>query len=190
MKRGDIDIDFADRDVILQKLKHHSASIISDKEQKKHNTGVYFQDIPTDPLTGRASLDYKDADDRGYYKVDMLNVSIYKDIKDGKHLNRLMAQEPDWTLLENKEIVDELFHLNGHFDIVSKLKPNSIEQLAAVLAIIRPAKRHLVNSTWQDIEQEVWQKPEDGTYFFKKAHAFGYAHAIFLQMNLLVDLAN
>ena len=58
MKRGDIDIDFADRDVILQKLKHHSASIISDKEQKKHTTGVYFQDIPTDPLAGRASLDY------------------------------------------------------------------------------------------------------------------------------------
>ena len=99
----------------------------------------------------------------------MLNVSIYKDIKDGKHLNRLMAKEPDWTLLENKEIVDELFHLNGHFDIVSKLKPTNVEQLAAVLAIIRPAKRHLVNSTWQDIEQEVWQKPLDNSYFFKKA---------------------
>ena len=50
MKRGDIDIDFADRDIILKKLKHHGASIISDKEHKKHNTGVYFQDIPTDPL--------------------------------------------------------------------------------------------------------------------------------------------
>ena len=190
MKRGDIDIDFADRDIILKKLKHHGASIISDKEQKKHNTGVYFQDIPTDPLTGRSSIDYKDADDRGYYKVDMLNVSIYKDIKDGKHLNRLMAQEPDWSLLESEDIVNELFHLNGHYSIVSKLKPKNIEQLAAVLAIIRPAKRHLVDSDWSEIEQDVWQKPTDNSYFFKKAHAFGYAHAIVLQMNLLVDLTN
>mgnify|MGYP007000264367 CR=1 len=33
-----------------------------------------------------------------------------------------------------------------------------------------------------------WQKPLDNSYFFKKAHAFGYAHAIVLQMNLLVTL--
>ena len=71
-----------------------------------------------------------------------------------------------------------------------KLKPKNIEQLAAVLAIIRPAKRHLVDSDWAKIEQEVWQKPLDNSYFFKKAHAFGYAHAIVLQMNLLVDLTN
>ena len=190
MKRGDIDIDFADRDIILEKLRHHAATIITDKDQNKHKTGVYFQDIPTDPFTKRSSIDYKEAEARGYYKIDMLNVSIYKDIKNGQHLNRLMAKEPDWTLLENKEIVDELFHLNGHFDVVSKLKPKSIEQLAAVLAIITQAKKYLMNSDWAKIEKEVWVKPKDDSYFFKKAHAYGYAHAIVLQMNLLVDLTN
>ena len=35
----DIDIDFADRDVILEKLNHRVAKLDTGK---KHNTGVYF----------------------------------------------------------------------------------------------------------------------------------------------------
>ena len=96
-----------------------------------------------------------------------------------------MIEEPDWSMLTNKKIVDELFHLNGHFDIVAKLQPKTIEQLAAVLAIIRPAKRHLVNKYWTDIVKEVWVKPKDGSYFFKKSHAVAYAQAIVVQMNLI-----
>ena len=61
-----------------------------------------------------------------------------------KELVELMIQEPDWDMLNDPKIVENLFHLNGHFNIVSKLKPKNIEQLAAVLAIIRPAKRQLM----------------------------------------------
>ena len=68
---------------------------------------------------------------------------------------------------------------------MSKLKPKTIEQLAAVLAIIRPAKRYLLNQTWQDINEHVWEKPADGSYFFKKSHAVAYAQAIVVQMNLI-----
>jgi len=32
--------------------------------------------------------------------------------------------------------------------------------------------------------QEVWVKPTDGSYFFKKSHAVAYAQAIVVQMNL------
>ena len=96
-----------------------------------------------------------------------------------------MIQEPDWDMLKDQKIVDQLFHLNGHFNIVSKLQPKTIEQLAAVLAIIRPAKRYLVNANWEDILKEVWVKPSDGSYFFKKSHAVAYAQAIVVQMNLL-----
>ena len=114
-----------------------------------------------------------------------MNVNIYKEVKSEQELVELMIQEPDWDMLNDEKIVAQLFHLNGHFNIVSKLKPKTIEQLAAVLAIIRPAKRQLMYKEWQDIMNEVWVKPTDGSYFFKKSHAVAYAQAIVVQMNLL-----
>ena len=96
-----------------------------------------------------------------------------------------MLTEPDWDSLKDKSTVDQLFHINGHYDIVSKLEPRTIEQLAAVLAIIRPAKRGLMYKDWSAILQDVWVRPTDGSYFFKKSHAVAYAQAIVVQMNLL-----
>jgi hypothetical protein len=58
--------------------------------------------------------------------------------------------------------------------------------LAAVLAMIRPAKRHLVGKDWNTVFSSVWVKPTDDAYFFKKAHAHAYAMAIILQLNKLV----
>ena len=182
----DVDIDFVDRDKVLKLFEHIPATIMKEDKIEKHKTGVYFHKIPKNPITGHASLDYKKAEDRGYFKIDCLNVSIYKDIKDEKQLVELMIKEPDWRILNEKCYVDELFHLNGHFNIVSKLKPQSIEQLAAVLAIIRPAKRHLLNKSWDEIMKDVWVRPTDGSYFFKKSHAVAYAQAIVVQMNLML----
>ena len=181
----DVDIDFFDREQALKLFKHTSASIIKEDTIEKHKTGVYFHKIPKDTITGYSSLDYKKAEQRGYFKIDCLNVSIYKDIMSETELVELMIQEPNWDMLKDKSTVDQLFHLNGHFDIVSKLEPKNIEQLAAVLAIIRPAKRHLLHKYWTDITKEVWVRPTDGSYFFKKSHAVAYAHAIVVQMNLL-----
>lgn len=188
--KTDIDIDVKDREVLLEKLKHIPASIIKDGEIKKHNTGVYFTDIPTHPFTNSANIDYKEAEDRGYFKLDILNVGVYEKVKDEKHLQELIDQEPDWSLLEHKEIVEQLFHIHNHFDIVSKLKPKSVEELAAVLAIIRPAKRHLLKQNWSDIKENVWKKPTDDSYYFKKSHAIGYALAIVVQLNLFTEQAN
>ena len=181
----DVDIDFFDRDGVLKLFKHAPASIIKDGEIIKHKTGVYFHAIPTDPINKHASLDYKKAEDRGYFKIDCLNVNIYKNIKSEQELVELMIEEPDWDMLKDQKIVDQLFHLNGHYNIVSKLEPKNIEQLAAVLAIIRPAKRGLMYKDWVNILKEVWLKPTDGSYFFKKSHAIAYAHAIVVQMNLI-----
>ena len=182
----DVDIDVVDRDKVLKLFEHIPATIMKEDKIEKHKTGVYFHKIPKNPITGHASLDYKKAEDRGYFKIDCLNVSIYKDIKDEEQLVELMIKEPDWRILNEKCYVDELFHLNGHFNIVSKLKPQSIEQLAAVLAIIRPAKRHLLNKSWDEIMKDVWVRPTAGSYFFKKSHAVAYAQAIVVQMNLML----
>jgi len=181
----DVDIDFFDRDGTLRLFKHAPASIIKDGKIEKHKTGVYFHAVPTHPITGHSTLDYKKAEERGYFKIDCLNVSIYKNIKSEQELVELMIEEPDWDMLKDPKVVENLFHLNSHFNIVSKLEPKNIEQLAAVLAIIRPAKRGLMYKNWIDILKEVWIKPTDGSYFFKKSHAIAYAHAIVVQMNLL-----
>ena len=182
----DIDIDFADRNVVLNKLKHRVAKLDTGK---KHNTGVYFTEVPHNPLDNVSTLDYKQAEDRGYFKVDFLNVSIYEKVKNEKHLIELMTKQPMWQLLEAKDFSDQVFHLNGHSTILQKLKPTSIEQLAAVLAIIRPSKRYLINKSWDEIMKEVWVKPKEG-YFFKKSHATSYAVAVIVHMNLICEQLN
>lgn len=180
----DIDIDFADRNIVLQTIKHISAINV---QGKKHNTGIYVTDIPYTPVDNYSTIPYKKAEERGYFKLDFLNVTFYKDIRDEDHLVKLMNKSPLWELLEHKEFVDKVFHLSGHSDICKTLKPKNIEQLAAVLAIIRPAKRHLLTKTWNEIHKEVWTKPSDGSYYFKKAHAFSYAVAAVVHINLLCE---
>jgi len=180
----DIDIDFADRDVILNKIKHRVAKLDTGK---KHNTGVYVTEIPHNPFNEICTIDHKAADERGYFKLDFLNVSIYKDVRDEAHLTELMEREPLWQLLEHADFSEKVFHLNGHSNLLKVLKPNSVLKLAATLAIIRPAKRHLANSNWNLILQEVWTKPTDNSYYFKKAHAISYAMACVVHMNLLCE---
>jgi hypothetical protein len=180
----DIDIDFADRDIVLSKIQHRVAIL---NAEKKHNTGVYVTEIPHNPVDNFSTIDYKTAEERGYFKLDFLNVSIYKDVKDEAHLTELMERTPQWNLLEHDEFTNLLFHVNGHGELLRMLKPSSVEQLAAVLAIIRPAKRHLANESWETIMKEVWTKPKDGEYYFKKAHAMSYAMAVVVHMNLLVE---
>jgi len=183
----DIDIDFADRDIVLSKLPHRVAKLDSGK---KHNTGVYATEVPHNPVDNLATIDYKIAEERGYFKLDFLNVSIYKDIENETHLISLMEQKPLWELLQHDEFVDQLFHLNGHGSILRQTCPTSVEQLAAVLAMIRPAKRHLIGQDWTTIMEEVWTKPTNDEYYFKKAHAVSYAMAVVVHMNLLCEELN
>ena len=180
----DIDIDFPNRDIILNKLKHRVAKLDTGK---KHNTGVYVTEIPHNPFNEISTIDYKTAEERGYFKLDFLNVSIYKDVRDETHLTELMGKEPLWQLLEHEDFSEKVFHLNGHNALLKQLKPTSVQQLAATLAIIRPAKRYLANQSWETIMKEVWIKPEDNQYFFKKAHAVSYATACVVHMNLLCE---
>ena len=182
----DIDIDFVDREQALSHFKHTPASRKEDSKLVKHNTGVYLHEVPVDPISGVCAVPYNEAEEQ-YFKIDFLNVGIYKGVRDEEHLVQLMTTEPLWDLLLQDEFVDLLFHLNGHGDIIRKTPPTSVEQLSAVLAMIRPAKRHLIGKDWTTIMKEVWTKPETGEYFFKKSHATAYAVAIVVQMNLICE---
>jgi hypothetical protein len=185
--QSDIDIDFADRQQVLDLLNVTPASIIRDGKLTKHNTGVYATDIPVDPFSGSASLDYQSAEARGYMKLDLLNVHVYKQVKNEEHLIKLM-REPDWTKLYDPAICAQLIHINNHYDTLLKMPEpvDSIPRLAMFLAVIRPAKRHLIGRTWKEVAETVWDKVE-GEYAFKRSHSVAYAQLVVVNLNLIND---
>lgn len=183
----DIDIDFLDREQALKLFKHVKASRVDENKLVKHNTGVYLHEVPTNAVEGVCSVPYDVAEERGYFKIDFLNVGIYKGVRDETHLTDLMNREPLWDLLEQEDFVNLIFHVNGHGSILREMKPKTVEQLAAILAMIRPAKRHLIGKSWNEVMKEVWLKPDNDEYYFKKSHATAYAVAIVVQMNLICE---
>jgi len=54
------------------------------------------------------------------------------------------------------------------------------------LAVIRPAKRHLLGKTWKEINKTVWDKDPSG-YVFKRSHSLAYAQLVVVHMNLLKE---
>ena len=185
----DVDIDFADREQVLKLVAHTAAMQKEGSKERKHNTGVYFHHVPTNPFTGLTTLDYKQAENTGWFKIDLLNVGIYSNFASNEQIDELLDKEPVWELLEHREVIQQLFHIHNHSDTVIRMKPRSIEQLAMVLAVIRPGKKHLIGRGWSEIEKEVWTKTED-VYSFKKSHAIGYSAAIVLQLNQLAYSIN
>ena len=183
----DVDIDMANRDDFLKLINHTPASIEKDERLTKHNTGVYFQDVPFLPMEGYSSIGHKEAEKDEWFKVDFLNNTVYQDVKNEAHLDKLISIEPMWSLLDYEDIVEQLYHINGHFEIVTQYKPTSIEELAMVLAVIRPGKRHLLGRTFTEMADSIWTATLDGSYYFKHSHAIAYASVIVVQLNLLLE---
>ena len=183
----DIDIDFLDRTEALKLFNHIGASRVEEGKLVKHNTGVYFHEVPVNAVAGLCAVPYNQAEEQGYFKIDFLNAGVYKGVRDEAHLIKLMETEPLWDLLEQDDFVNLLFHVNGYGSILREMKPKSVEELAAVLAVIRPAKKHLIGKDWETIKREVWLKPESNDYYFKKSHATAYAMAVVVQMNLICE---
>jgi len=186
--KGDIDIDFGSRDAALAHLKHINASIVrTDTALSKHATGVYFTDIPHD-VDNLATIDYKAAEERGYFKVDLLNVSVYEKVQSEAHLLKLMLTDPPWTRLLEKDFCEQLIHIGNYHEMIRNLSEpiNSIPRMAMFLALIRPGKKHLQGKSWAEIAKTIWDKTDDG-YTFKKAHAVGYAHLVVVHMNLIAE---
>lgn len=189
---SDIDIDFANREQALALIKHNAAAIERDGQLIKHNTGVYVTAIPTDPFTNTAALDHHVAEARGYVKLDFLNVGVYSHIRSNEHLEELMNREPDWARLYDPDFCQQVIHIGNHYNTLIAMPEavNTIGRMAMFLAVIRPGKRALIGLNWRDVAKTVWERPEDDSYFFKKAHAVAYAHLVSVHMNVLTDLTN
>ena len=183
--QADIDIDFGNREDILQHIKHTSARKLNREKPERHNSGIYVQPIPYDPMLDASSLHFKEADERGYFKIDLLNVSVYQHIKDPAHYEELLAREPPWERLKEKEFVEQIIHISNYPYQVAQAMPNTIPQMAMFLSILRPAKKHLIGKPWKEIAETVWLKDDDDAYSFKHAHAIAYAHLVALHMNIV-----
>ena len=186
----DVDIDCIGRDDILKGIECIYGRIdrANDKVEK-HTTGIYFQNIPRDPITNVSTLDHRIANDYGYFKIDFLNVNMYENVRSEEHLLELLNKEPPWDFFEFEEVTDKLFHLNGYSYLLKKYKPQSVEDLAMILAMIRPAKAYLQSYGWDKVRTEIWDKNLDraGGYHYKRSHGISYALAIIVNLNLLID---
>jgi hypothetical protein len=194
---ADIDIDFADRDSILKLIKHVPARLtkfgINAREKagdtRRHNSGVYVTDIPYDPVHNCAAIDYKEAEKRGYFKIDLLNQNVYTLVKSPDHYNEMLAQEPPWQRLwTNRTFASKIVHIGSYHHLLESMQPNSIPRMAAFISIIRPGKAHLQNQPWTEVFESVWDGDDSKGYTFKKAHAVSYAALVALHMNLLNQL--
>lgn len=184
---SDIDIDFANREHILNHIEYTPAARLHEHPPKKHTTGVYVTDIPYSPITDMAAIDYVDAEQRGYIKLDFLNVHVYAHVKSESHLVEMM-EDPDWSLLQDRGFFEQLIHIGAHYDTMLRMPEpiDSIPRLAMFLAIIRPAKRHLIGKSWAEVAKTIWDSSGDG-YHFKKSHSISYSHLVVVHMNLIAS---
>jgi hypothetical protein len=186
---ADIDIDLADREQLLQLIQTTSARQLYQGQVRRHNSGVYVTDIPYDPVHDCAAIDYEMAEQLGYFKIDLLNMTVYQLIKSPEHYEELLAQEPNWERLwTDSEWASQLVHVGNYIELLKSMKPDSIPRMAAFISIIRPGKSHLQNRPWTEVFESVWDGDDSKGFVFKHAHAISYAALVTLHMNLLNQL--
>lgn len=164
------------------------AAVVRDGSYTQHPCGVYPQTIPIDPITKLAAIPYDAAEELGYLKIDFLHLNVYQLFKDRAEIDDLLTKDPDWTLLQVPSNHFKLFQLSNHGELLLKLKPSSIEDMADVMALIRPGKRQLVPlyQKSKDLARPlIWKKDDQGGYAFKKSHALSYSYVLWLQLHLI-----
>ena len=183
---ADIDIDLADRDQLLALIRTTPARQNNHGQVRRHNSGVYATDIPWDPVNACAAIDYETAEQLGYFKIDLLNMNVYKLIEDPAHYDRMLAQEPAWSRLwSDPDWAGQLVHIGNYTELLKTMRPDSIPRMAAFISIIRPGKAHLQNQPWETVFASVWDGDDSRGFVFKQSHAIGYATLVALHMNLL-----
>jgi len=183
---ADIDLDLADRDQLLQLIQATPARQLHQGQVRRHNSGVYVTDIPYDPVNTCAAIDYEQAEQLGYFKIDLLNMSVYQLIKSTEHYQEMLDQEPNWLRLwTDSGWAKQLVHVGNYTALLETMRPDSVPRMAAFISIIRPGKAHLQNRPWAEVFETVWDGDDSKGFVFKKAHALGYSKLVSLHMTLL-----
>lgn len=180
---ADIDIDMPNRDAVLRLIQHVPARL---PNGRRHNSGIYVTEIPRDPVAGSAAIDHETAEQRGYFKIDLLNMSVYQLLTSPEHYQQMLDLDPPWSRLwQDTNWAKQLVHVGNYTDLLRSMRPDSIPRMAAFISIIRPGKAHLQNQPWNRVFESVWDGDDSRGYTFKKSHAVSYAALVALHMNLL-----
>jgi len=183
---ADIDLDLADRDQLLKLIQATPARQLHQGQVRRHNSGVYVTDIPQDPVNACAAIDYETAEQLGYFKIDLLNMTVYQLVQSPEHYATVLAQEPPWTRLwTDPGWAGQLAHVGNYTELLKTMRPDSIPRMAAFISVIRPGKAHLQNCSWATVFDSVWDGDSSRGFVFKKSHAISYAMLVKLHMNLL-----
>jgi hypothetical protein len=184
---ADIDIDFKTDFSPESVFPWTRASTIRNGFLAPHPVGVYPQRIPVDFATKLAAIPYERAEEANYTKIDMLHLSVYDYFESREEITELLKIEPDWNLLLIPSEQVKLFQLKQHGDVLTEIRPRNIEELADVLALIRPGKRQLTKLYKADragTRRILYARDESG-YSFKKSHSIAYGMVIVLQLHLI-----
>jgi len=184
--QADIDIDLANRDQVLALISAIPARQMQQDQVRKHNSGVYVTGIPYDPVNKCAAIDYETAEALGYFKIDLLNMSVYQLITSPEQYQQALTQDPPWTRLwTDPDWAQQLAHIGNYKELLNSMRPDSIPRMAAFISIIRPGKAHLQNQPWETVFQSVWDGDASRGFVFKRSHAISYAALVALHMNLI-----
>jgi EamA domain-containing membrane protein RarD len=55
----------------------------------------------------------------------------------------LLNKPTDWKLLQDASFCKRVVHIGNYTDLVAEMCPDTIERMAALIAVIRPGKAHL-----------------------------------------------
>ena len=197
----DVDIDVksgTDKDALGVR------SFVYNEEKMKlipHPSGYFLpsadltvNDVPVDPVSGLSALESKEGEDYGFFKVDLLTNTAYDRFSNKKEvLDAMDLTNFDWTIFLDKEIVETLPHINKHFSMVRQLQPQSVEDLADILALVRPGKIDLYDDYLEDKEKtrkRLYKRPSNGGMYFKLSHAIAYAMMIVVGINQTSKLSS
>jgi hypothetical protein len=140
---------------------------------------VYVTEVPQDLINKCAAIDYQTAENRGYFKLDFLNMSVYQLVRDPAHYETLLTTSPPWQRLwEDPAWSSQLVHVGKYTDLLRSMRPDSVPRMAAFISIIRPGKAHLQNRAWSEVFDEVWNGDD----------SLSYAMLVVLHMNLLDEI--
>ena len=184
---ADVDIDFPTSFKPEGIFPWTRASRVHNGYLVPHTVGVYPQRVPQDHVTKLAAIPYQEAEEAGYTKVDMLHLGVYDHFESREEIQALLKIEPDWGLLLIPSEQVKLFQLKLHGDVLNTVKPKNIEELADVLALIRPGKKQLAKlyTADRDATRRILYAKDENGYSFKKSHAIAYAMVIVLQLHLI-----
>lgn len=181
----DIDIDVSDRAALLARLPHVRASRLAGRVLRPHPSGIHPVDVPVDPVSGLCSLPREHPYAGRYPRVDVFGSSVLAGLRSRREVADLLERPVDWEAFRDPRTVSRLPQIGNRAERVARLGPRSVAELAAVLALLRPAAAPLRDLPRREALARAFDAPGGG-YAFKRSHAFGYALLVLVALARLM----